>query len=132
VGDALSDAMPAGANPELDYLKARYNAEFRAAFEKAVTELSDRERVVLRYHYVNGLSQERIAHIYQISQATVSRWIANARDSIRRHAELELRKRLQANSSELESIAALLKSEFDMSLARCLDQGDVARTIPCA
>lgn len=125
--DALSDAMPAGANPELDYLKARYRAEFRAAFQQAVAELTQRERIVLRHHYVNGLSQERIARLYRINQASVSRWIANARESIRRSAERELRRRLDANASEIQSIAALIKSQFEMSLARCLE-GDGATT----
>jgi RNA polymerase sigma-70 factor, ECF subfamily len=119
--DALSEAIPAGANPELDYLKARYRAEFRAAFQKAVAELTQRERVVLRHHYVNGLSQERIARLYQINQASVSRWISNARESIRRSAERELRSRLKVSASEIHSIAALIKSQFDISLARCLE-----------
>jgi RNA polymerase sigma-70 factor (ECF subfamily) len=123
--DALSEAMPSGANPELDYLKARYRVEFRAAFQKAVAELTQRERVVLRHHYVNGLSQERIARLYQINQASVSRWIANARESIRRSAERELRTRLQASASEIHSIAALIKSQFDLSLARCLEASTV-------
>lgn len=119
--DALSDAIPAGANPELDYLKARYRAEFRAAFQNAVAELSQRERVILRHHYVNGLSQDRIARLYKINQASVSRCISGARDSIRKSAERELRKKLAVEASELQSIAALIRSQFDISLARCLE-----------
>lgn len=119
--DDFSEAIPSGANPELDYLKARYRAEFREAFQQAVSELSQRERVVLRHHYVNGLSQERIARLYQANQATVSRWIASARESIRRAAERELRKRLNTSVSEIQSIAALIRSQFDLSLARYLE-----------
>jgi len=119
--DDFSEAIPSGANPELDYLKARYRAEFREAFQQAVSELSQRERVVLRHHYVNGLSQERIARLYQANQATVSRWIASARESIRRTAERELRKRLNTSVSEIQSIAALIRSQFDLSLARYLE-----------
>ena len=119
--DALSDSLPPGATPELDYLKARYRAEFREAFQKAVAGLTQRERVVLRHHYVSGLSQERIARLYRINQASVSRWISNARESIRRSAERELRARLNASASEIESIAALIRSQFDISLARYLD-----------
>jgi RNA polymerase sigma-70 factor (ECF subfamily) len=121
--DTLSDAIPSGANPELDYLKARYRAEFRAAFQRAVAELTQRERVILRHHYVNGLSQERIAQLYQNNQATVSRWIASARESIRRSAERELRAKLNASASDIQSIAALIRSQFDISLARCLGTG---------
>lgn len=119
--DDFSEAIPSGANPELDYLKARYRAEFREAFQQAVSELTQRERVVLRHHYVNGLSQERIARLYQANQATVSRWITSARESIRRAAERELRKRLNTSVSEIQSIAALIRSQFDLSLARYLE-----------
>lgn len=118
--EALGEAMPAGTNPELDYLKARYRAEFREAFQNAVAQLTERERLVLRYHFVKGLNQQRIAAMYGVNQSAVSRWIASAKESIRRSAEKELREKLRASTAELQSIAELIRSQFDMGLSSCL------------
>ena len=46
---------------------------------------------------------------------------SGARESIRRTAERELRKRLNTSVSEIQSIAALIRSQFDLSLARYLE-----------
>jgi len=124
--DPLGDALPSGANPEMDYLKARYLREFRAVFQATIAELTRRERVILRLHFVNGLSQDRIAKLYGVNQSQVSRWITNAREAISHQAELELQKRLNVGVSEIRSIAELIRSQFDLSLARCLgDEQDL-------
>lgn len=122
--ESLGEAMPAGTNPELDYLKTRYRTEFQAALQSAIAQLTERERLVLRYHFVKGMSQPRIAALYGVNQSAVSRWIASAKESIRRSAEKELREKLRASSSELHSIAELIRSQFDMSLSSCLGGSD--------
>jgi hypothetical protein len=38
------------SDPELDYLKALYREDFRAAFAEALGDLASRERNLLRYH----------------------------------------------------------------------------------
>jgi RNA polymerase sigma-70 factor, ECF subfamily len=120
---ALSEALPSGADPELDYLKARYRAEFREAFQAAVAALTDRERVILRLSLVEGLSHDRIAPIYGVTQPTITRWIGKARESISENTHRILCERLRLRSSEVHSIAKLVCSELNLSLARWLADG---------
>jgi RNA polymerase sigma-70 factor, ECF subfamily len=117
---ALSEVLPSGADPELDYLKARYRAEFREAFQAAVAALTDRERVMLRLSLVEGLSHDKIAPIYGVTQPTITRWIAKARESISESTHRILCERLQLGASEVHSIAKLVYSELHLSLARWL------------
>jgi RNA polymerase sigma-70 factor (ECF subfamily) len=117
---ALAEALPAGVDPELDYLKARYRAEFREAFQAAVAALTERERVLLRLSLIERLSHEKIALIYGVSQPTVTRWIARARGSIAEGTQRILCERLRLDASEIHSIAKLVYSELHLSLSRWL------------
>lgn len=117
---ALAVALPAGADPEIDYLKARYRAEFREAFQVAVTALTERERVILRLSLLEGLSHEKIALIYGVTQSTVTRWIARARESLAEGTQRILGERLRLGASEIHSIAKLVYSELHLSLSRWL------------
>jgi RNA polymerase sigma-70 factor (ECF subfamily) len=117
---ALAAALPAGADPEIDYLKARYRTEFREAFQTAVTTLTERERVILRLSLVEGLSHDKIARIYGVTQPTITRWIAKAQESISDGIHKMLCARLRLGAAEIDSIAKLVYSEINLSLARWL------------
>jgi RNA polymerase sigma-70 factor (ECF subfamily) len=54
----------ADEDPELEFLRQQYGNVFAAAFEAAVAELTPRERNLLRYSVVDGLSIEQIAAIH--------------------------------------------------------------------
>jgi RNA polymerase sigma-70 factor, ECF subfamily len=119
--EPLAEALPPGVDPDLDYLKKRYQTEFREAFQAALAALTQRERVILRLHYVTGMSHQKIASLYKVHQATVTRWIAKAGDTIASEAQRHLRERLSANTSEFHSLAQLVVSEIDLSLVRLLN-----------
>jgi RNA polymerase sigma-70 factor, ECF subfamily len=122
IDEAMAQALPAGKDPELDYLKARYRKEFRAAFSEAIAALPARDRLILRLFLVDNLSHERIGTMYQVNQSTVTRWIARAREAILRDTQTSLRNSLRVETSEFESLAALVGSELDLSLTRLLGE----------
>jgi RNA polymerase sigma-70 factor, ECF subfamily len=121
-GESLAEALPAGVDIELDYLRMRYRVEFREAVQVAIAALTQRERVILRLHLVNGLSHEKIGALYNRKQSTVTRWIAQAREAIGRETQRHLRERLHVSTSELQSIAQLVASQLDLSIARWLGE----------
>jgi RNA polymerase sigma-70 factor, ECF subfamily len=112
--------LPAGVDPELDYLRTSYRGEFREAFQTAIARLSERERVLLRLHLVSGLPHEQIAASYRVNQSTVSRWLAKARSALLTGMQRHLQERLNLSPSEIHSLAALVRSQLDLSLARWL------------
>src|SRR5207244_7224723 len=75
----LVDAVP---DPELELLKRKYRADFKKAFASAVTGLTDRERTLLRLHFIEGISQQKLGPMYRVDASTVSRWITAARDKL--------------------------------------------------
>lgn len=109
-----------GADPELDYLKAHYRSEFKAAFRSAMETLSDHDLSVLRLHLLDGLNIDKIGAIYGTHRSTVARWIARSRERLLGETRIALAGRLQIGQDELESVMGLVGSQLDVSIHRFL------------
>jgi len=109
-----------GDDPELDYLKAHYREEFKAAFRAAMDTLSDHDVSVLRLHLLDGLNIEKVGAIYGTHRSTVARWIARSREQLLEETRRALAGRLQIGQDELESVMGLLGSQLDASIHRYL------------
>jgi RNA polymerase sigma-70 factor (ECF subfamily) len=107
-------------DPELEYLKRLYRDELKAAFAAAVAALPDRERAVLRYHLIDGLSIDAIGAVYQVHRATAARWLTGAREQLAAGTRRALMQRLKIELSEVDSLMRLLDSNLDASAARLL------------
>lgn len=118
--ELLSELAASEPDPELRYLKNLYRAEFGAAFREALAALPERERVLLRLHYVDGLRVTRIAGLYQVHQSTVSRWVASAVDTVASDARRRLIERLALSPSRLDSVARMVRSQLELSIHRLL------------
>ncbi len=106
--EEVEPLLVAGKDTELEYLRSRYQGEFRSAFEHALATIEPRERTMLRFQLVDGLSIDRIAEIYDVHRATAARWINQARDSLFRLTHDKLCDELGLSDSEVASIARLL------------------------
>lgn len=122
--DAVVEAIPGTVDPEFEYLKTRYKSEFRAALQAGFVALPQRDRMLLRLSLVNRLSHEKIAAMYKVHQATVSRWIDKARTRVAEEARGHLRRRLKVSTEEFNSLGRMIASQIDLSLSRWL--GDVS------
>jgi len=122
--EALAEMLPLTATPELEYLRARYRVAFREAFSEALRGLDDRQRVLLRLSVVKAMSQESIARLYSVNQSTVARWLTTARNSILETMQAFLREQLRVDTAEFHSLAAVVRSDLDLSLGRLLDEDE--------
>lgn len=112
------EAQLIAGDPELAFIKGHLRAAFQRAVSQALQSLDDRERMVYRMHIVDGLSLERIGKSYGVSQSTVSRWMAGARDGIVAETQRLLRDELRASPEDYESMSRLLVSQLDLSVSR--------------
>jgi RNA polymerase sigma-70 factor (ECF subfamily) len=106
--------------PELAFIRDQYAAAFERALRAAIVELSDRERTLLRMNVVEQLGVDRLSRVYGCGRSTVARWLAAARERVLESVRSELAKELGATPSEIESLAAALRSGLDVSMARLL------------
>ena len=119
--DAVLDALHEGdADLELAHMRETYKQQFREAFHQALDALSDRQKVLLRYRFVDRVSIDKIGKIYNVHRATVHRWLAEARQELAERTEGQLRENLRLSPSEFHSIRRLVVSQLDVSLSRFL------------
>jgi RNA polymerase sigma-70 factor (ECF subfamily) len=105
-------------NPELELLKRQYKDAFAAAFRDGITELEPRLRTVLRMSFVDGLSIDEIGAVYAVHRATAARWIQKASEELHDAVRTKLIERLALSPTELDQVAALVRSQLDVSLSQ--------------
>jgi RNA polymerase sigma-70 factor, ECF subfamily len=118
--DALYNVLSPAEDPELEHLKRRYREEFVTAFRDAIRALTGKQRNLLRYQAIEGLSIDQVGALYGVHRATAARWIAKARDVLLSQTRRSLMKRLGLGRSEVDSIMRLVQSRLDVSLDRFL------------
>lgn len=103
-------------DPLLASLKQRYRDEFKHAFNEAAKQLTDRERTLLRYRFLDDLSIDEIGVLYRVHRATVARWIAAIRESLFEATRAQLMAKLTISDSEVDSVLRLIDSQLDVSI----------------
>lgn len=119
--EALLDALPEDpVSPELRYLKQTYRVQFREALHGALGELDGRQRNLLRFQLLDGLSIDDLGAMYRVHRATAARWLVQARHKLLEGTRDRLMATLRVGPQEFESIMRLLHSQLDVSLERFL------------
>jgi RNA polymerase sigma-70 factor, ECF subfamily len=112
-----------GDDPVLEELKAKYRAELAVAFRTALTKLPARDRTLLRYQLVDGLSIDEIGTIYKVHRATAARWLVQIRDELVEQTRALMADALGVDTAEAASIVRLVQSQLDVSVIRHLKPG---------
>jgi RNA polymerase sigma-70 factor (ECF subfamily) len=118
--EPATDDLVATGNPERDHLRARYGGDVKTAFEAAVRDLDPRDRTMLRFHLVDGMTIDEVARLYQIHRATAARQIEKARDRVASGVRKLLARSVGVHGDELRELADLVSSQLDLSLSRVL------------
>ncbi len=119
-GDELWEQLLPAGDSQLEFLKERYQDSFRQALAGAVGSLSDRDRLLLRQHFVEGVPSGMLATLYQVHRATVSRWIVLAQESLLAATRARLLDDLEVSHEELESVLRLIQSQFETGITDLL------------
>jgi RNA polymerase sigma-70 factor (ECF subfamily) len=101
---------------ERAHLQARYGGHFQSALAHALARLEVRERTLLKLHFVERVSFERLAVMFQVHRATVVRWVAAARRRAFAETLAYLRDKLPASDAELDSLLRIVRSQLEISL----------------
>jgi len=128
--DLLTELPSPDQGPELEYLKTKYCGEFQDAFAAALDGLSAQQRILLRLHYVDGLSIDAIGEVYRLHRATVARRIAKARHEVLTSTRRTMVRRLRLPREEQESVLRLIRSQLQVSLTGHLPQVDLGEHEP--
>jgi len=109
------------AERTLELLKGKYATEFGSALRDAFGSLEAGERNVLRMHFLEGLSLNQIAAMYQVNKSTISRRMAKARETLLERTRAQLERALALPPQELDSLLEQLGPRLDLSLTSVLN-----------
>jgi RNA polymerase sigma-70 factor (ECF subfamily) len=74
----------------------------------------------LRLNVVEGLNIDEIGALFKVHRSTVARWIAAARQQVLAGARQRLRVELGLSAGEFDSLAGVVRSQLDLSVAKIL------------
>jgi RNA polymerase sigma-70 factor (ECF subfamily) len=105
--DGVDELPEPALGAELAHLKDRYRPAFKEALQEAVSSLSSDDR-------------KQIATLCRVSEATMSRRLAEMRKTVLKRTQRLLKERLRLSPDEARSLAAVIYSQLDLSLSRIL------------
>lgn len=109
------------ADRTLELLRGKYATQFGTALREAFGSLEPGERNVLRMHFLEGLSLNQIAAMYQVNKSTISRRMARAREVLLERTRTRLERALSLPATELDSLLEQLGPKLDLSLSSVLN-----------
>jgi RNA polymerase sigma-70 factor (ECF subfamily) len=118
--DIVECLADSAGDPEVMAIKTEYRAAFERALTAAVAQLTARQRAVLRLYLLGQMNIDEIGKIYGVHRATVARWISTAQTAVLDAARAYLCKHHRLTTTELHSLARMLRSELHISLDRLL------------
>jgi RNA polymerase sigma-70 factor (ECF subfamily) len=118
--DKPLDHLLTEPDPELDFAKLKDREAVQAILHDALHGLPAREMNLLRLHYAEGVSLERLAALEQVDRSTIARRMRAARLSVLERVRDLMRERLRLSPDEGDSLLRFLRSRLDLNLRRAL------------
>lgn len=119
--EPAGDDMPSFvADPELAYVKEHAQRLFMDAFQRVLGSLPAKERSILRLHYIDGLTMDQLARLYQTPRSTIARRVADARQAVLAATESLLRDERRLSPSAVASVIRQARSRLQVTITRLL------------
>ena len=99
------------------YVQRVYKRELQQAFREALASLTSKERNLLRYHYLENLSIDKIGLMYGVHRATAARWINAARENLCKQTRAIACNRISLSEEGFDRILGHIASQIQMNLA---------------
>lgn len=104
-------------NAELQVVGRDAAVKVKAALKESLEHLDERERMLLRRHYLEGMTHGQLAEQLGASRSTVALWIEKARAQLLVETRARLKIRTRMDSGELDSLLQVVESNLDVSFS---------------
>lgn len=121
---ALEDEGPTAS---MALVKAEHRERFADALRTALGRLDAKSRLLLRMYEVDGVDQSALATMHRVDRSTIARWLARARKDLLESTRRELAERFGVRYGEFDSFVDVLRSGFDVSVFRLLEERERGR-----
>jgi RNA polymerase sigma-70 factor (ECF subfamily) len=102
--------------PELDYVSQRYREAVAQSLRRAIADLEPRERLLLAYYYYDEMTLREIGHLFDVHEATISRWLTKVQKRVRKLVEKGLARDHRFNRREVAEAIQLAAEQMDLTV----------------
>ena len=101
---------------DLEYVRDRYRDAVVGALRRAIQDLEAKERLLLAYYYYDEMTLREIGQLFDVHEATISRWLTKVQKHIRKLVEKGLTRDHGFNRREVGEAIELAGEELDITV----------------
>jgi RNA polymerase sigma-70 factor (ECF subfamily) len=120
VDDSALDAMVQSNDIDLQLVREQVRGPFREALREAFRMLPAEQRQAMRLCHAGRFTTDRIGQMMGVHRITVSRWLTAARQFMFGETRRQLKAKLNLDDHELDSLIAVMRSQFEASVSELL------------
>jgi RNA polymerase sigma-70 factor len=109
---------------EASFIRERYKVAVSDALRRAIDALEPRERLLLAYYYYDEMTLREIGRLFDVHEATISRWLTKVQKRTRKLVEKSLARDHRFNRREVAEAIQLAAEEMDISVREYLFDRD--------
>jgi RNA polymerase sigma-70 factor, ECF subfamily len=115
-----NDATDREPASELAFIRERYRAAVADSLKRAVNEIDERDRLLLAYYYYDELTLREIGRLFEVHEATISRWLTKIQKRVRKLVEKSLARDHRFNRREVSEAIELAAEQADINVREYL------------
>jgi DNA-directed RNA polymerase specialized sigma24 family protein len=101
---------------DLDYVRDRYRDAVVGSLRRAIEDLEARERLLLAYYYYDEMTLREIGQLFDVHEATISRWLTKVQKRIRKLVEKGLARDHRFNRREVAEAIEFAAEQLDITV----------------
>jgi RNA polymerase sigma-70 factor (ECF subfamily) len=105
---------------DLDYVRTRYRDAVAQSLRSAIGDLESRERLLLAYYYYDEMTLREIGQLFDVHEATISRWLTKVQKHVRKLIEKGLAREHGFNRREVAEAIELAAEQLDLTVGEYL------------
>jgi RNA polymerase sigma-70 factor (ECF subfamily) len=116
----MAEPAERAANHEVTFIRERYRMAVVDALRRAIAELESRERLLLAYYYYDEMTLREIGRLFDVHEATISRWLTKVQKRTRKLVEKSLARDHRFNRREVSEAIELAAEQMDINVREYL------------
>ncbi|MFY9555861.1 MAG: sigma-70 family RNA polymerase sigma factor [Blastocatellia bacterium] len=101
---------------DLEYVRDRYREAVVGSLRRAISDLESRERLLLAYYYYDEMTLREIGGLFEVHEATISRWLTKVQKRLRKLVEKGLVRDHRFNRREVSEAVELAAEQMDITV----------------
>jgi RNA polymerase sigma-70 factor len=115
-----ADLVDRAPSSEAAFIRERYRSAVGEALGRAFSELEPRERLLLAYYYYDEMTLREIGRLFEVHEATISRWLTKVQKRTRKLVEKSLVRDHGFNRREVGEAIELAAEQMDLNVREYL------------